>query len=87
MNDMKKPMPNEYAAAQAEYDKQGMMAMRKAKADAAAMGCGHSGKMSDEKYMHMQHEASESPKYEAMEEAGVKMLKSMKSMKGMKGSY
>lgn len=84
MNNMKTPMPNAYAAAQAEYDKQGMMAMRKAKADAAAMGCGHSGAMSDAAYMHSAHEASESPAYERMEEAGVKLLK---SMKGSKGSY
>lgn len=76
MNDMKKPMPNEYAAAQAEYDKQGMMAERKAKADAAAMGCGHNGKLSDAAYMHAAHEASESPKYEAMEERAVKMMRS-----------
>lgn len=85
MNDMKKPMANEYAAAQAEYDRQGMMAMRKAKADAAAMGCGHSsGKLSNEAYAHMEHEASESPAYERMEEEGVKLLK---RMKGSKGSY
>jgi len=84
MNDMKKPMPNAYAAAQAEYDKQGNMAMRKAKADAAAMGCGHSGKLSDAAYAHREHEASESPAYERMEERGVKLLK---AMKGAKGGY
>lgn len=85
MNDMKKPMANPYAAAQSEYDKQGMMAMRKAKADAAAMGCGHSGAMSDKAYMHSAHEASESPKYEALEEKGAKMLMRMKG--NNKGSY
>ena len=85
MDNMKTPMPNPYAAAQAEYDKQGMMAMRKAKADAAAMGCGHSGAMSDAAYMHAAHEASESPKYEALEEKGAKMLMRMKG--NSKSSY
>ena len=64
-------------AAQCEYDKQGMACEKKAKMDAKAM-------MSDSRFMHAMHEASESPKYEAMEHEGVKMLK---AMRGPKGGY
>lgn len=38
--------------------------------------------MSDMDYSHCQHEMSESPKYEKMEERGVKLLKAMKGPKG-----
>ena len=40
------------------------------------------GKMSDMKYSHMQHEASESPAYERKEEMAVKMMGKMKGKKG-----
>jgi hypothetical protein len=57
--------------------------------------CGHTkmGKMSDKAYMHMQHEAAESPKYERMEEEGAKLLGRMgaksadAAMKKMKKGY
>lgn len=73
MHNSKDPM----YAAQCEYDKQGMMAEKKAKMDAKAM-------MTDSAFMHAMHEASESPAYERMEHEGVNLLK---KMKGPKGGY
>lgn len=70
-------MKDSMHSAQCEYDKQGMMCQKKAKMDAKAM-------MSDMAYAHREHEASESPAYERMEERGVKLLK---AMKGAKGGY
>ena len=57
--------------------------------------CGHSkpGKMSEKGYMHMQHEAAESPAYEKLETEGAGLLSRMgvktadAAMKKMKKGY